>query len=165
MKKVSSLIPKTKLKNANESIMQKKDCIYTIVMIQSTQSISSLLSPFLILDLQSLKVTNRRKVDNFIWFLDKQMIPQQSYQEYLEEQISVLKGKWEEIKKQIKVHVNNFWKQVKANVQLSLHPQVIESKSRLVKQLKLEVGMSRKELEQHKYFSKDLLILADNRNS
>ena len=93
------------------------------------------------------------------------MIPQQSYQEYLEEQISVLKGKWEEIKKQIKVHVNNFWKQVKVNVQLSLHPQVIESKSRLVKQLKLEVGMSRKELEQHKYFSKDLLILADNRNS
>jgi hypothetical protein len=66
------------------------------------------------------------------------------------EHIAKLKEKLEDIKKQVKGHVNNFWKTVKQSVQKSLHPEMIETKTNLVKDLKAKISVSKIELEQHK---------------
>lgn len=71
-------------------------------------------------------------------------------------EMTALKSAIEDIKKEIKSHINNFWKTVKQNVQKSLHPKMIESKESLIKNLKLKISVSKKELEQNKWYTKDL---------
>lgn len=46
--------------------------------------------------------------------------------------------------------MNSFWKTVKSNVQKHLHPEMIESKDSLMKNLKIQISVSKKELEQSK---------------
>ncbi|CAI2361024.1 unnamed protein product [Moneuplotes crassus] len=70
-----------------------------------------------------------------------------------------------DLKTLLRSHKNNFWKTVKTNVQTYLHPEILEERASMMKTLKTQLSINKKELEQQKVFTGDLTSIQGSRKN